>query len=103
MPELPEVETVKETLKNYIIGRKIEDVILNYDKIIKFPSATEFTKKIINQRFTDIRRYGKYLLFDLNDYTLVSHLRMEGKYYIRNSIDETTKYEHIIFKLDNKR
>ena len=35
MPELPEVETVKETLKNLIIGRKVIDVLVEYDKIIK--------------------------------------------------------------------
>ncbi|MCK4551950.1 MAG: DNA-formamidopyrimidine glycosylase [Tenericutes bacterium] len=101
MPELPEVETVKETLKNFIIGRSIKEVILKYDKIIKYPKVDEFVLKIINQTFTDIRRYGKYLLFDLDDFTMVSHLRMEGKYYIRNSLQEITKHDHIIFKLDN--
>jgi len=101
MPELPEVETVKNTLKNFIIGRKITDIIIRYDKIIKFPSVDEFSSKILNERFTDIRRYGKYLLFDLESYTLVSHLRMEGKYFIRKKISELTKHEHIVFKLDN--
>ena len=101
MPELPEVETVKETLKNFIIGRSIKEVILKYDKIIKYPQVDEFVLKITNQTFTGIRRYGKYLLFDLDDFTMVSHLRMEGKYFIRNSLDETTKHDHIIFKLDN--
>ncbi|MCK5731849.1 MAG: DNA-formamidopyrimidine glycosylase, partial [Tenericutes bacterium] len=80
MPELPEVETVKETLKNFIIGRSIKEVILKYDKIIKYPQVDEFVLKITNQTFTGIRRYGKYLLFDLDDFTMVSHLRMEGKY-----------------------
>ncbi|XFA98870.1 DNA-formamidopyrimidine glycosylase [Candidatus Izemoplasma sp. B36] len=103
MPELPEVETVKETLKNFIIGKKIIDVIVNYDKIVKSPSVETFVKKITNQTFTDIRRYGKYLLFDLEKNTLVSHLRMEGKYYIRDSVTEFTKHEHIIFKLDNNK
>ena len=97
MPELPEVETVKETLKNFIIGRTIKAVVLKYDKIIKYPSVDEFVLKITNQTFTDIRRYGKYLLFDLNDFTMVSHLRMEGKYYIKDLEEDRKKHEHVIF------
>ncbi|XMB72756.1 DNA-formamidopyrimidine glycosylase [Mycoplasmatota bacterium WC30] len=101
MPELPEVETVKETLKNLIIGKKIIDVIVHYDKIIKGIKPELFKEKLKNQEITDIRRYGKYLLFDLNDYTLVSHLRMEGKYFVKDNIADLSKHEHIIFALDN--
>lgn len=101
MPELPEVETVKETLKPMIIGRSIKDIIVFYDGIIKRLTVAEFKKKLINQKFTDIRRLGKYLFFDLEDYTLTSHLRMEGKYYLRNSLDDLSKHEHIAFLLDN--
>ena len=35
MPELPEVETVKNTLKIDVIGKTIINVIINYAKIIK--------------------------------------------------------------------
>ena len=101
MPELPEVDTVKETLKKFIIGKKITDVLVCFDKIIRYPNVEDFKKEIINQTFTDIRRYGKYLLFDLNQSTLVSHLRMEGKYYLRKNLDERTKHEHIMFALDS--
>lgn len=101
MPELPEVETVKETLKPMIIGRSIKDIIVFYDGIIKGMTVADFKKKLINQKFTDIRRLGKYLFFDLEDYTLTSHLRMEGKYFLRNSLKVLSKHEYIIFELDN--
>ena len=84
MPELPEVETVKETLKKQILNQKILDVVVNYPNIIEKPSVEEFIKKIKNQTIIDIKRRGKWLLFELNDYYLLSHLRMEGKYYIKN-------------------
>ena len=100
MPELPEVETVKETLKNFLIGQKIRKVIAPYPNIIK-DDLDSFKDKIIGQQFNDILRYGKYLLFQLDDYVLVSHLRMEGKYFIRNSLKELSKHEHVIFELDN--
>jgi len=100
MPELPEVETVKESLKRFIIGKKIKEIYSPYPNIIKMDLSV-FKEKLINQSFTDIRRYGKYLLFDLDDYTLVSHLRMEGKYFLRNNLKELTKHEHVVFKLED--
>jgi len=100
MPELPEVETVKETLKKHLIGLKIVQVITPYSNIIKL-KLDEFKNKVTNQKFTGIKRYGKYLFFELEDYTLVSHLRMEGKYLLRNNLKEITKHEHVIFELDN--
>ncbi|MBI9010054.1 MAG: DNA-formamidopyrimidine glycosylase [Tenericutes bacterium] len=101
MPELPEVETVRQTLKNFIIGRKVTDVIVRYDGIIKDVTVEEFRTKLANQQLKDIRRLGKYLFFDFENITLTSHLRMEGKYYLKDSLDTLTKHEHIIFVLDN--
>ncbi len=98
MPELPEVETVKETLKVRLLGKTIKEVFSPYPKIIKM-DFQEFKSKITNQTFRDINRYGKYLFFVLDDYTLVSHLRMEGKYYMRESLDQLTKHDHVVFKL----
>ncbi|MBN2834444.1 MAG: DNA-formamidopyrimidine glycosylase [Candidatus Delongbacteria bacterium] len=100
MPELPEVETVKETLKIHLIGQKIKSIIAPYPNIIKM-DLDSFKQKVLNQTFTDIRRYGKYLFFVLNDYTLVSHLRMEGKYYLRQDLNQITKHEHVIFQLNS--
>jgi len=100
MPELPEVETVRNTLKNHLIGKTIVNIIVPYPNIVK-ADLEIFKKKLIKQRFSDIKRYGKYLLFELTDYTLVSHLRMEGKYFLRTNPKEFTKHEHVIFQLDN--
>lgn len=100
MPELPEVETVKETLKLHLIGKKIVDIITPYPNIIK-TDLVYFKEKMINQEFLDIKRYGKYLIFELTDISMISHLRMEGKYYLRENLDQITKHEHVIFKLDN--
>lgn len=102
MPELPEVETVRATLKKILLGLKITEVITPYPNIIKM-NLDEFRNKLNNQEFQDIRRYGKYLLFDLDDYTLVSHLRMEGKYFVRKNLEDITKHEHVVFRLSDGR
>lgn len=100
MPELAEVRTVKKALKNKLIGRKITDIIYRYDGIIK-SDKEEFKNILIGRKITDIDNYGKWLYIKLGSYTILSHLRMEGKYYIKPSEEEYEKHEHIIFKLDN--
>lgn len=57
----------------------------------------EFKEKLVGLEFKDILRRGKYLIFDLGDYYLTSHLRMEGKYFVKDSNEEIQKHEHIIF------
>lgn len=101
MPELPEVETVKETLKRQILHRKIVDVQIYYPNLIEYPTTTQFKKQIIGETIRNMHRRGKWLLFELDHYYLLSHLRMEGKYFIRTKKDERNKHEHIIFDFDN--
>lgn len=101
MPELPEVETVKETLKLRLIGKVITGVNVYYDNIIEYPSVLEFKEKIVNQRIIGMSRYGKWLIFELDDYFLLSHLRMEGKYFFRTKMEELNKHEHVVFSLDD--
>ena len=76
MPELPEVETVKNSLKNYVLNRKILKVDVLYKGIINYPSVKEFIEKITNQTILDVKRRGKYLVFVLEDYNLISHLKI---------------------------
>ena len=102
MPELAEVETVRNTLKKKILHKKIKDVIILYDKMIENP-LDEFKKILIGNEFIDIKRRGKYLLFELDNYFLISHLRMEGKYYIKAPNEEILKHEHVIFDLGDIR
>ncbi len=101
MPELPEVETVKNTLKKIVINKKINNVKINYKNIIEYPSSEEFIKNIINQTIIDMKRRGKWLMFELNDYFLLSHLRMEGRYFYKNKCDNHIKHEHVIFEFDD--
>lgn len=101
MPELPEVENVKNSLKKQILNKTIKKVEILYPNIIEYPTTNEFKKQIINQKINDIKRRGKWLMFELDNYYLLSHLRMEGKYLIRKTNDEIKKHEHIIFTFDD--
>ncbi len=100
MPEIAEVETVRNTLKKRVLNKKIKDVKIIYDKIIE-SDLQEFKDILINNEFKDILRIGKWLIFVLPDYYLLSHLRMEGKYFIKNSNDPIEKHEHIILTFND--
>lgn len=102
MPELPEVETVKNTLKRLILGEKIKDVNVIYQRIVQNVTIEDFRESLIGQTFKDILRRGKYLIFILDNVILLSHLRMEGKYFIKKD-EEVTKHEHVIFKLESNK
>lgn len=100
MPEIAEVETVRNTLKKRILNKKIKDIDIRYSKIID-NDIKDFKNKLINNEFIDILRKGKWLIFELHDYYLLSHLRMEGKYFIKNNNDIINKHEHIIIKFND--
>ncbi|MDD4187994.1 MAG: DNA-formamidopyrimidine glycosylase [Bacilli bacterium] len=94
MPELPEVRTVAGVLKK-LINKKIVRINIHYPKIINQNSLD--IKLLIGKTLKDINTIGKYLLFDFEEYILISHLRMEGKYYIKNINAPLNKHEHLEF------
>lgn len=101
MPELPEVETVKRTLENLIVGKTIESVDVYYDKMLENVTSLEFQELVKNEKICSLYRYGKYLVFILEHLSIISHLRMEGKYFIKDANLEKDKHEHIVFKFSD--
>lgn len=98
MPELPEVETIRKTLKNLVLNKEIKDIEVYWGKIIKHPDDVEHFKQIIvGQKIRDVKRKGKFLIFELDTDMLVSHLRMEGKYSVDQTGIERDKHTHVIF------
>lgn len=100
MPELPEVETIRCNLEQLIIGKKIIAIDIHVPNIIKTDLIT-FQTEIVGQKFHAVNRRGKYLLFILDKYVLISHLRMEGKYLLFSQNIPDNKHFHIFFHLDD--
>ncbi len=100
MPELPEVETVVRTLEYLIGGLKITDIEIHYLPIVS-GDIESFRKALINKRFTGFARRGKYALYTVEDVILMVHLRMEGRFYVRNESQPMDKHTHAVFHLDN--
>ena len=100
MPELAEVECVRRVLKENIINLKINDIEIKYDKIVE-NDINYFIDSLKNQTYKDILRRGKYLIFVLDKGYIISHLRMEGKYFYFKEDENITKHTHVIFHLNN--
>lgn len=90
MPELPEVETVVQTLKPRLEGKRIT----GYRCLVSRIERTPLTP-IIDESIQVIRRRGKYIIFELDVHLLIVHLRMEGKFFIKKYGDEMIKHEHV--------
>lgn len=100
MPEIAEVRVVKDTLKKQILNKKITKVkVLYKDMIVSDYNA--FITNIENTTIKDITTCGKWIIFNLGEYSLLSHLRMEGKYFYVKSNTKIDKHIHVIFTLDN--
>lgn len=98
MPELPEVETVKRTLNELIIGKTIDNVDVRLPRIIQRPDdVQQFSMMLAGKTFQKVERRGKFLRFLLDDLVMLSHLRMEGRYGLYRSTDPVEKHTHVIF------
>ena len=102
MPEAPEVQTVLSTLEDQIKDFRIEEVQIRYEKLIENETVSSFIEKISNQHFRQFHRYGKYLIFALDDYDWIVHLRMEGKFYLLTDLPKD-KHIHAGFLLSDGR
>ena len=100
MPELPEVETVRRGLEKLIIGKKISSVEIRYPKMIK-TDLNQFQKELPGQVVKSMGRRGKYLLFYLTDKVLISHLRMEGKYFYYPDQVPERKHAHVLIHFED--
>lgn len=100
MPELPEVETVRRGLEKLILEKKIASLDIRYPKMIK-TDLDQFQKELPGQVVKSMGRRGKYLLFYLTDKVLISHLRMEGKYFYYPDQVPERKHAHIFIHFED--
>lgn len=101
MPELPEVTTIINVLNNILPEKKIDFVEVFDANFLKNIDIDSYTAKLAGQKVHKIRRKGKYLLFDFDDYTMVSHLRMEGKFNYYDEYIPRQKHDYIIIKFED--
>lgn len=99
MPELPEVETIRQELAKEVVGRKIKSVAVTNSKVVKrHKDAKDFRARLEGRTIKSVSRLGKYLVMGLdNAEHLVIHLGMSGQLRKAKSAKEAKeKHTHVV-------
>lgn len=79
MPELPEVETIKNELLPWVVGQSFTQATILDAKLLPDSCVEELEHELTGQMIESLERRGKYLVFHLSSgKSLVMHLRMTG-------------------------
>jgi formamidopyrimidine-DNA glycosylase len=108
MPELPEVETVVRDLRQQLTGRRIDTVKVTSDRpardrVIRYPKATRFMRRLLGRTIRTVERRGKYIVIPLDDngQRLVVHLGMTGHLRVWEPEEAPVKHTHFRALLDS--
>ena len=108
MPELPEVETVRLGLSEYIVGAKVTSVDIFDARSLKrhLAGPTDFVQTLTGATITGVVRRGKFLWMPLiarrqkqTTLALVGHLGMSGQMLIRDRGAEPDKLTRVTIHL----
>ncbi len=101
MPELPEVETVRQDLDQLLQGRWITQVVIYRPATVAYPDPVTFETLLTGSQFEGWQRRGKYLLADLaGGSRLGVHLRMTGQLLVMPASDPVSAHTRVILRLD---
>lgn len=89
MPEFPEVHTVIETLKEFTLDKTVSSV-----DVLRAKNVEGDLNELIGSTIKEFEQIGKFIVFHFSDdKILISHLRMEGKYFLRNKGEKYQKHD----------
>ena len=106
MPELPEVETIKNELAQTIRGKKITSVEVRLPKILKIDESIDdenkkdaavlFTESLENAIIKNVKRRAKLIVIELSGgLSILIHLKMTGRLLYNI---EPNLHTHFVFK-----
>jgi formamidopyrimidine-DNA glycosylase len=104
MPELPEVETIKEDLRGLVVGSKIERAEVLDPSLVEHPSTEEFVGRLEGMVITGARRRAKHLIIELDSaYSLVFQLKIGGQLLLVPPVEEPETALMLVLHLDGER
>ena len=104
MPELPEVEHVARSLETLVKGRRIVSAKLLRLRLAPGTTPNKFAARLKNATINFVHRRGKHILFDLNNgHTLITHLRMSGRFMLLPADREDPKFTHAVFYFEDEK
>ncbi len=103
MPELPEVETIAAGLRTLLIGRTIRAARVGWDKTVARPAVAEFEARLPGRCIVNVSRRGKYVVLQLDEGSLLVHLKMTGRLLVTSAREPLDKHVHLALDLDDGR
>ena len=104
MPELPEVETIKEHLRELVLGSLITRVEVLDLGLVEQPSAEEFERGLEGERISGVRRRAKHLIVELGSGdSLVFQLKIGGQLLLVPPVEEPQTALMLVLHLDADR
>lgn len=103
MPELPEVEFVTRELDRIVSGRRIESAELLRARLAPDCRVPDFSGLLDRSKINFVHRRGKNILFDLdNRRTLLTHLRMSGRFMLLDRQSDDPKFTHAVLHFSDE-
>ena len=102
MPELPEVETIKNDLTPMLEGARIDRIDFLWHKTLRGMNAADFNREVSGLSITGLSRRGKYLVLDLdNGKSLLVHFKMSGSFKIALKNEEPPEHARAVIYFEN--
>jgi len=102
MPELPEVETTRRGLLPHVVGRRIRDVVVR-NGALRWPVPAHLARTLRGEEVVDVRRRGKYLVFDCRKGHLIVHLGMSGRLTLVPEGQPARRHDHVDVRFEGER
>lgn len=103
MPELAEIETLKNYLGNNIVGEEIQSFISRRNNLRYIIDTKSIQNHANSTKIIEVRRVAKFLIIELDSsYSLVFHLGMSGKLTTQGPDYKEIKHDHIIINFKSK-
>ena len=99
MPELPEVQTVVDYLKDQLAGKTIQSVQSpnRYKGVFENGSLANYRVFLYKRQIQSIWRRGKFIIMELDSGFLLFHLRMTGRFILE--LPDESEFKYISFQL----
>ena len=96
MPELPEVETTRLGISPFVLGKRVDEVVIR-QRQLRWPVPRNLNACLKHQQILNISRRAKYLLFQTDTGHLILHLGMSGSLRIVKQGVQANKHDHVDF------
>jgi formamidopyrimidine-DNA glycosylase len=101
MPELPEVQTVVNTLAPRIVGQRISRVEVVRADVIR-PAEIDLARRVTDRSVTAIVRRGKRIVVTIDsDDVFYFHLGMTGRLTVEQPAQPIAKHTHLVLHFDS--